>query len=350
MKVYLVGGAVRDQLLGLPVKERDYVVTGSSEEEMLERGFTQVGKGFPVFLHPKTHEEYALARQERKVAPGHKGFSFTFSPSTTLEEDLIRRDITINAIAQAKNGELIDPFGGQKDIKNKIIRHVSDAFSEDPLRVLRACRFKAKFPDFTISDDLLGLMKKMVQQTEFDELSKHRLWQELEKSLMYQNPKMFFSSLCQVGVMPKHLLAKVHWPFKQASGHIQQFCLLIQSKDLLDWIKQYFSPPNDFYFLATRVISFKHLLNNLHTCSPEDMLEILLSLKAFSTSKWLDHFIEIENILLNKDISVLMHSMVEKLKPISQQDFPDVEPGPLLGQKIQQKRIKIIRKMLADQT
>ena len=168
MQIYVVGGAVRDALLGLPVKDHDHVVVGATPDEMLAKGFRPVGKDFPVFLHPKTQEEYALARTERKTAPGYKGFVFHTSPDVTLEDDLVRRDLTINAIARADDGTLTDPYGGQRDIAARTFRHVSEAFAEDPVRILRVARFAARFTDFRVAPETNELMKQMVQQGEVD--------------------------------------------------------------------------------------------------------------------------------------------------------------------------------------
>ncbi|MDH5358361.1 MAG: multifunctional CCA addition/repair protein [Gammaproteobacteria bacterium] len=200
MKSFLVGGCVRDKLLGLPVKDRDWVVVGSTPEQMLAKGFQPVGKDFPVFLHPKTHEEYALARTERKTAPGYHGFVVHAAPDVTLEQDLARRDLTINAIAQADDGSLIDPFNGQQDLKNKILRHVSPAFTEDPVRVLRIARFAARF-DFTIADETTQLIQQMVASKELDHLVPERVWQELEKALATQKPSLFFMALRDAGAL-----------------------------------------------------------------------------------------------------------------------------------------------------
>ena len=185
MQVYLVGGAVRDALLGLPVKERDWVVVGGTREELLRLKYREVGRDFPVFLHPDTHEEYALARRERKVAPGYRGFSVEFGPEVTLEEDLARRDLTINAIAQAADGTLIDPYGGRRDIESRTLRHVSAAFIEDPVRVLRVARFAARFAPlgFQVAADTMALMQGMVARDEVDALVAERVWQESEKAL-----------------------------------------------------------------------------------------------------------------------------------------------------------------------
>ncbi|MGD9152938.1 MAG: multifunctional CCA addition/repair protein [Gammaproteobacteria bacterium] len=195
MKTYLVGGAVRDSLLGLPIKERDWVVVGATVQQMLDLGFKPVGKEFPVFLHPKTKDEYALARTEKKVGRGYHGFEFYASPDVTLEEDLKRRDLTINAIAQDDDGTIIDPFHGQKDLKNKILRHVSDAFAEDPVRILRVARFAARFADFKIAAETLQLMKNMVDSGEVDALVPERVWQELERALSEKHPERFIEVL-----------------------------------------------------------------------------------------------------------------------------------------------------------
>ena len=201
MKVYLVGGAVRDKLLGLPVKEKDWVVVGSTAQEMKDKGYKQVGKDFPVFINPKTGEEYALARTERKSGHGYAGFEFDTNPNVTLEEDLARRDLTINAIAQDEDGTLIDPFNGQEDIKNKKLRHVSDAFSEDPLRVLRVARFKANLKNFEITKETLQKIEKVVTSNEMKYLTGERIWLELTKS---HDPLRFFFALKDIS--PETLL------------------------------------------------------------------------------------------------------------------------------------------------
>ncbi|HEX7026225.1 MAG TPA: multifunctional CCA tRNA nucleotidyl transferase/2'3'-cyclic phosphodiesterase/2'nucleotidase/phosphatase [Gammaproteobacteria bacterium] len=203
MKIYLVGGAVRDKLLGLPVNERDWVVVGATPEEMLTLSYQQVGGNFPVFLHPDTKEEYALARTERKTGPGYKGFSFDFSAITTLEEDLARRDLTVNAMAEDSDGKLVDPFHGQRDLNDKILRHVSDAFSEDPVRILRAARFLARFKNlgFRIADETWQLMADMVEAGETRNLVPERVWQELQKALETANPECFQQTLARCGAL-----------------------------------------------------------------------------------------------------------------------------------------------------
>ena len=187
MEIYLVGGAVRDRLLNIPSKDKDFLVVGSSPEKMIDLGFKPIGKDFPVFLHPKTKEEYALARTEKKIAAGHKGFEFYASPDVSLEDDLRRRDITINAIAVDSFNNYIDPYGGINDIKKKIIRHVSPSFEEDPLRVLRVARFQAKLPSFTINDETMLLMKKIVSGDEICHLSAERIMGELIKGMEHKD-------------------------------------------------------------------------------------------------------------------------------------------------------------------
>ncbi len=199
MQVYLVGGAVRDALLNRKVVERDYVVVGATPEKMLSQGFTQVGKDFPVFLHPKTQEEYALARTERKSGKGYTGFVCDASSSVTLEEDLLRRDLTVNAIAQDNYGKLIDPYGGKKDLENRLLRHVSEAFSEDPLRVFRVARFATRYAylGFTIATETMALMQSMAESGELSTLSAERVWQETKRSLLEKTPHVFFTVLNQ---------------------------------------------------------------------------------------------------------------------------------------------------------
>lgn len=197
MKSYLVGGAVRDTLLGLPVKDRDWVVVGATPEEMLNAGYQQVGRDFPVFLHPKSHEEYALARTERKSGVGYTGFTVHAAPDVTLEQDLLRRDLTVNALAQDENGNIIDPFNGQRDLHNRILRHVSPAFGEDPLRVLRVARFAARYAhlSFRIADETMALMRAMTDAGELAHLTTERVWQETENALRTRNPQVYFQVL-----------------------------------------------------------------------------------------------------------------------------------------------------------
>lgn len=205
MKIYLVGGAVRDVLLGKRPKDRDYVVVGSTAEEMLSLGFEQVGADFPVFLHPDTKEEYALARKERKQGVGYHGFEVDFSPTITLEEDLMRRDLTINSMAMTENGTLIDPWGGKSDLENKVLRHTSDAFRDDPVRVLRIARFTARFPDFSIASSTWRFMEQMVAEGELDHLTPERVFAEFKKGLMDITPSRMFRTLHMTGITIRNM-------------------------------------------------------------------------------------------------------------------------------------------------
>ncbi|TDU28672.1 tRNA nucleotidyltransferase (CCA-adding enzyme) [Panacagrimonas perspica] len=205
MKIYLVGGAVRDARLGLPVKERDWVVVGATPEEMVAQGYRPVGKDFPVFLHPKTQEEYALARTERKSGRGYHGFQFHTGPEVTLEDDLWRRDLTVNAMAQDEDGKLVDPHGGQRDLDARLLRHVSPAFAEDPVRILRIARFAARFASlgFRVADETMALMRSMVDAGEVDHLVAERVWKETERALMEPSPGTFFEVLHACGALAR---------------------------------------------------------------------------------------------------------------------------------------------------
>jgi tRNA nucleotidyltransferase (CCA-adding enzyme) len=211
MNIYAVGGAIRDELLGVPVQDRDYVVVGATPEQMVAQGYRPVGKDFPVFLHPQTHEEYALARTERKTAAGYHGFQFFYAPDVTLEEDLARRDLTINAMARevrpdgTLTGPVVDPFNGRADLEARVFRHVSDAFLEDPVRILRVARFAARFVNFTVAPETLELMRKMVAAGEVDALVPERVWQEVSRGLMETRPSRMFAVLRECGALARVL-------------------------------------------------------------------------------------------------------------------------------------------------
>ncbi|MDE2092995.1 MAG: multifunctional CCA addition/repair protein [Burkholderiales bacterium] len=220
MKRYLVGGAVRDALLGRTSFDRDWVVVGASPQQMLDAGYIAVGQDFPVFLHPRTREEHALARTERKTAPGYRGFQFHADPGVTLEDDLLRRDLTINAIAQDETGALIDPHGGRRDLAAKVLRHVSPAFAEDPVRILRVARFAARFFDFSVAGETLALMREMVASGEVDALVPERVWQELARGLMEARPSRLFGVLRECGALER-LLPEVNrlWGVPQRADY-----------------------------------------------------------------------------------------------------------------------------------
>ncbi|MDP2152962.1 MAG: multifunctional CCA addition/repair protein [Methylotenera sp.] len=248
MQTYIVGGAVRDELLGYPIKDKDYIVVGSTPEQMVAAGFRPVGKDFPVFLHPKTHDEYALARTERKTAKGYKGFVVHASPEITLEQDLARRDLTVNAIAKNEAGELVDPFHGIDDIKSKTLRHVSDAFVEDPVRILRIARFSARLADFNIAPETLSLMQQMVEAGEVDALVAERVWQELAKGLMERKPARMFEVLRLCGAL-KRIIPELDklWGVPQPPQHHPEVDTGVHVMMVIDYAaQQAFSLPVRF--------------------------------------------------------------------------------------------------------
>jgi tRNA nucleotidyltransferase/poly(A) polymerase len=252
VKTYVVGGAVRDQLLGLPVQDRDYVVVGATPDEMVAQGFTPVGRDFPVFLHPQTHEEYALARTERKSGHGYKGFTVYAAPEVTLEEDLRRRDLTINAMAMDQSGQIIDPYGGQSDLQARIFRHVSEAFAEDPVRILRVARFAARFTDFSVAPETLALMRKIVAAGEVEALVPERVWQELSRGLMEKQPSRMFRALRECGALAR-LLPEVDCLFgvPQPPEHHPEVDTGAHVMLVIDWAaRQNFSLPVRFAALT----------------------------------------------------------------------------------------------------
>ena len=303
MKIYLVGGAVRDKLLGIPVKDRDYLVVGSTPEEMIELGYKPVGKEFPVFLHPKTNEEYALARTEKKVSKGYHGFEFFADPAVTLEEDLKRRDITINAIAEDEDGNIFDPYSGVEDINNKIIRHVSDAFIEDPLRVFRVARFSARFKDFNIHQDTLKLINIIVASGEIKSLSVERIYSEILKGLEEEHAAKMFLFFQQSGVLNEILpefsdsnmnlyLCNLLIAIKMFSNSIKaesKFLMILVLLSLLNTGKQ---SKNEYYLKFFRLSNnaknlFKSIksealnLENFLSLSSENKLDCLYRLDFF---------------------------------------------------------------------
>jgi tRNA nucleotidyltransferase (CCA-adding enzyme) len=327
MQTYVVGGAVRDALLGLPGHDKDHVVVGATPEQMVQSGYKPVGKDFPVFLHPITHEEYALARTERKTAKGYKGFQIHASPEVTLEEDLARRDLTINAIARDAQGKLIDPFNGVADINNKVLRHVSEAFAEDPVRILRAARFAARFTEFSVAPETLELMKGMVRDGEVDALVAERVWQELAKGLMEEKPSRMFEVLRACGALQRifpeldrlwgvpqteqlhpeidtgvHVMLVVDYAAKQGFSLPVRFAALThdlvkgttpshilpkhiaheeRSVNLLKEVCKRLRVPNDCKELAHIVAKFHGKLHQAMQMKPETLLKFLIELDAF---------------------------------------------------------------------
>jgi tRNA nucleotidyltransferase (CCA-adding enzyme) len=285
MKIYTVGGAVRDQLLGLPVKDHDHVVVGATPEDMLRQGFRPVGKDFPVFLHPKTQEEYALARTERKTAPGYRGFVFHTAPDVTLEDDLVRRDLTINAIAMAEDGSLTDPFGGVQDIQDKIFRHVSDAFGEDPVRILRLARFAARFDAFTVAPATMALMRRMVADGEVDALVAERVWQEVAKGLMEARPSRMLVVLQECGALARivpeltineHLLHVIDGAAGAGHGLCVRFAVLMLAVPVaqINVLSERLRVPNDCRELAVMAAREQAAVAGALALSAEELVSL----------------------------------------------------------------------------
>jgi tRNA nucleotidyltransferase (CCA-adding enzyme) len=304
MEIYLVGGAVRDKLLGQRVTERDWVVVGATPKEMLAKKFKLVGKDFPVFLHPKTHEEYALARTERKVGKGYKGFACYFSPDVTLEDDLKRRDLTINAIAQTPTGELIDPYDGIKDLHNKILRHVSEAFAEDPVRILRVARFASRFGDFKVHASTNRLMLKMLHQGEVDALVPERVWQEFEQALAAKFPVRFFEVLQDCGVFTK-LFPEIAQHFKRTKillnkavkanlNSIQRFALLFfyANEDAIKTFCKRYRVPNAYRELALMIVQYQQFVITALEFSAADLLMLFERTDAFRRPERFREFLQ----------------------------------------------------------
>lgn len=304
MKTYLVGGAVRDKLLGLQAKDRDYVVVGSSAEEMLADGYEQVGTGFPVFLHPKTGEEYALARREKKVGAGYTGFEFDVSSDVTLEEDLSRRDLTINSMAMDADDNLIDPFGGSIDLECRVLRHTSDAFGEDPLRIVRLARFYARYSryTFTVADSTMKLAKEMIDRGDLDELKDERFWRELEKVLSDYSPEKFFEllfkldGLNKIDFFTRAFGGNVTWPDVAAMMQVARKCSLLDKSLRLDVFVALLAPAEVKSFFST--VRSAHLYNSLQVlkglnadCTGQEVNRLLTSSRAWSESTTADDLV-----------------------------------------------------------
>ncbi len=339
MQFFLVGGAVRDELLNMPVKERDWVVLGATPKQMLEQGFTAVGKDFPVFLHPKTKEEYALARTERKTAPGYTGFQFYAAPDVTLEQDLARRDLTINAIAKTGANQWVDPYGGRQDINAKILRHVSAAFTEDPVRILRVARFAARYRHlgFTVAEQTNALMAQMVNAGEVGHLVAERVWKELSRALLEPTPEAFIQTLRDCGALNVILpeldalfgvpQRKEYHPEVDTGIHtlmsLQAACALSQSAEvrfavLLHDLGKALTPadilprhhgheitsaklarkvcarlkaPKAFAKLAEHVAEFHTHSHRAMELTPKKIVALFNQLGAFKSSEYLEHFL-----------------------------------------------------------
>ena len=294
MKIYLVGGAVRDKILGILVNDKDYLVVGSTPDEMVKLGYKPIGKNFPVFIHPKTKEEYALARTERKIGKGYHGFKFYTSPDVTLEEDLKRRDITINAIAEDEDGNIYDPFNGKDDINNKIIRHVSEAFIEDPLRVLRVARFTALDSQFKVQPETLALMKKMVSSGELKSLSVERVVAEITKGLEGENPDIMLHYLCKCGALNELLpglnpnsdssrdFVSLGLAMKEAPNYLKAESKIIMLL-LIPYFGKYYQSETNKGWIEQEIYLLKHLkISSLYLKIFNSIKNEELNLKNFS--------------------------------------------------------------------
>ena len=387
MQIYSVGGAVRDELLGLAVKDHDYVVVGATPQAMLDAGYRPVGKDFPVFLHPKTHQEYALARTERKTGTGYKGFAVHAAPDVTLEEDLARRDFTINAIAKSPEGVLIDPHNGRADIQSKILRHVSAAFLEDPVRILRAARFSARFTDFTVAPETLALMRQMVQNGEVDALVPERVWQELSRGLMEAKPSRMFDVLRDCAALQKilpeldklwgvpqppqyhpeidtgvHVMMVIDYAAKQNFNLPIRFAALVhdlgkgttptdilprhigheaRSVQLLKDVCKRLRVPNDCKELAVMVAKFHGKLHQATKMRADTLLEFLIELDAFRQPERFNDFLKacecdsrgragLENCEL-PETSLIQHAL---------QAAQNIDAGAIAKQHIEPEKIK----------
>ena len=387
MKIYLVGGAVRDKLLGIPTEDRDWVVIGSNPASMMELGYRQVGKDFPVFLHPTTGEQYALARTEKKTGSGHTAFDFNVSSTVTLEDDLKRRDLTINAIAEGLDGKLIDPFGGLSDIKNKLLKHVSEAFCEDPLRVLRVARFHAKLSSlgFSISPDTLRVMSEISRSGELKALSPERIWQEFQKSLDSPSPDKFILTLEKCGAL-KALLpemnialqtlnslsfastltketniryaALIHDISKSLSDNFKQEKHLKSHEyelELQSLIKMRFNVPNDHAALAALVCEHHQKMCRLKELGADELLSIIESLDAIRRPERFERFLTVCEAISKTSSKNLDYSrtnlLSEVLKIVSNIDVKKLlhnQPDQQAREVVRQYRLQLINKYITE--
>ena len=375
MQIYKVGGCIRDKLLGIPVGDNDFVVVGSSPEEMSQLGFKAVGSDFPVFLHPETHEEYALARSEKKVSVGYRGFVFNTTPDISLEEDLARRDITINAIAEdEKTGELIDPFGGQIDLQKKIIRHVSEAFIEDPLRVLRVARFSAKL-NFQVAEDTLYLMLKIVKSGELKSLSSERIWLEISKALMTKHSGNFFKILHAVGaleqILPEFIpvventnsmafFQKISAKMFDSNYPLEKrfafMCYLIScnftQSETLSFIEQV-TMSNRCKQLAMVLVTYYEALRMLNSLSCNDLYSILSHLDPSRRQERYQAFIELVYLIAitkgdqrTRDHLELLKTIIDRYSRIKYEQIKKTNPNDFVSL-IQKQKLKIIEETIS---
>ena len=316
MKIYLVGGALRDKFLNIPIKDKDYVVVGSTPEEMIKKGFKPIGKDFPVFIHPDTKYEYALARTEKKIGIGYHGFKFYASPKVNLDEDLKRRDLTINAIAQDEDGNIYDPYNGQIDIKKRILRHVSDAFIEDPLRILRVARFATLDEKFVIHKDTLSLLKHMVLNEELKSLAIERVVVEIKKGLEGKKPSQMFRCLCECGAL-NQILPGTNPNIKTNSDYVELG--LIIEKNIVN------IPPDNKFLLILLIPFFsKNFSSNKKNFSANDEKNLLEHLKLSNTQKKLYESLKLEKENIDNFFSLKPKQMLDCLNRLDFYRRPEI--------------------------
>ena len=379
MEIYLVGGAVRDRILGLPIKEKDWCVVGSSPEEMKKRGFQSVGKDFPVFLHPETKEEYALARTERKIKPGYHGFDFNTSKNVTLLEDLKRRDLSINAMAIDKNDNLIDPYNGLDDINQKKLRHVSKAFDEDPVRVLRTAKFAARFYQlgFSVHADTQKIMKSISDDGELDHLVSDRVWKEMEQALSGNDPHVFFITLQNCGALIKlfpelyiNKDTKIKHGFsalKKIANHSYDpainFSIFIYDieraktsdddemqinfQKTLDSFKKRLPIPRRFSEVSSIFIKYKNILDQVESLEAKSILELLEDSDAFRRTERFNTILDAYSILDTEKKNQNMFKRIAKIivacNNVQTKKIINDETNPRkIREKISQERIRLI--------
>ena len=335
MKIYKVGGAVRDSLMGVVPSDIDWVVVGSSPEEMVANGYKPIGKDFPVFLHPETNEEYALARTERKSGSGYHGFTFYFGQDVSLEDDLSRRDFTINAIAEDKNGEIIDPFNGREDLNNKIFRHVSDAFYEDPLRAIRLARFYTydHLKDFVIDGETLNGIKKIVASAEISKLSADRVWSETSRALNSSNPNLYFEKIISLGILDP-FFCKLKVP--SCDSHVDQE---------IRWSELQFN--NNFDLgqnlpIPNGCINASNILKNISQITKESSEEVLLS--VIKSSHFIRNYKTITKLCTLPGLDKNRDYIEKIAKEIQNTDFSFLSDTP--NEKVEAEKIKIYKKII----
>lgn len=335
MKIYEVGGAIRDSLLGKIPKDKDWVVVGSSPEEMVNNGFKPIGKDFPVFLHPETNEEYALARTERKTGHGYHGFNFYFGKEVTLEEDLSRRDLTINAIAKDAKGDLIDPFNGQEDIKNKVFKHVSPAFSEDPLRAIRLARFHTyeHLNDFAIDEETSNLIRKIVASGEIASLSANRIWAETQRSLGSSNPNIYFDVLLRFNLHIPHLENLKNFACNSSKDIHVRWCELQANNDFV--INDKLPVPNDFINAAE---TLKKLLSIKINSVDEELIDVLNNV-AFERNEEL-----IRELVLLPHLENTNKFILKLLDNIKETDFSSL--AEVANEQIKEEKFKLLKEVI----